>query len=159
MLSNGEAARIVQANMERLGDVEFSESEIAFAKQLQESMGVPAVGMDGKVKPLVLNETAKSSGSTDVADVSWIVPTVDVSIVTAPVDIPWHSWGVVAASGSSMGHRGMHYAAKVLATTMIDFYTRPELLGPIWEEFEKSTEGFTYEAYIPEGPPPVPARH
>ncbi len=157
MLSNGEAARIVQANMERLGDVEFSESEIAFAKQLQKSMGVPQVGMDGKVKPLVLNETAKSSGSTDVADVSWIVPTVDVSIVTAPVDIPWHSWGVVAASGSSMGHRGMHYAAKVLATTMIDLYTKPELLGPIWEEFEKSTEGFTYEAYIPEGPPPVPA--
>ena len=157
MLSNGEAARIVQANMERLGDVEFSESEIAFAKQLQKSMGVPEVGMDGKVRPLVLNETAKSSGSTDVADVSWIVPTVDVSIVTAPVDIPWHSWGVVAASGSSMGHRGMHYAAKVLATTMIDLYTKSELLGPIREEFEKSTEGFTYEAYIPDGPPPVPA--
>ena len=56
-----------------------------------------------------------------------------------------------------MGHRGMQYVAKVLATTMIDLYTKPELLEPIWEEFEASTEGFTYKAYIPDGPPPIPA--
>ena len=157
ILMNNEAAKIVHANMELLGDVEFSEAESEFAKELQKSMGVPELGMNGTVQPLVLYSTEQSGGSTDVADVSWIVPTVDVNIVTAPVDIPWHSWGVVAASGSSMGHRGMQYAAKVLATTMIDFYTRPELLRPIREEFEERTEGFTYKAYIPDGPPPVPA--
>ena len=156
-LTNNEAAKIVHQNMRLLGDVEFSESENEFAKQLQRSMGVPELGMDGTVQPLVLNSTEKSGGSTDVADVSWIVPTVDVNIVTAPVDIPWHSWGVVAASGSSMGHRGMQHAAKVLATTMVDLYLNPELLEPIWKEFEESTKGFNYKAYIPDGPPPVPA--
>ncbi|MFQ6004560.1 MAG: amidohydrolase [Woeseia sp.] len=157
-LINNEAAKIVHANMERLGDIEFSESENDFAKQLQKAMGVPEVGLNGKIQPLVLNSTEASGGSTDVADVSWIVPTVDLEVATAPVDIPWHSWGVVAASGSPMGHRGMQYAAKVLATTMIDLYVDPELLGPIREEFEKSTKGFIYKAYIPPGPPPVPAR-
>jgi aminobenzoyl-glutamate utilization protein B len=156
-LINNEAAKIVHANMEWLGAVEFSETENAFAKALQKSMGVPELGMDGSVRPLVLHSTDQSGGSTDIADVSWLVPTVDVNIVTAPVDIPWHSWGVAAASGTSMGHRGMQYAAKVLATTMIDIYRNPELLGPIRREFEETTEGLTYEAYIPDGPPPVPA--
>jgi aminobenzoyl-glutamate utilization protein B len=156
-LINNEAANIVHANMQWLGDVEFSESENEFAKRLQESMGVPAVGLDGTVRPLVLNSTEATGGSTDVADVSWLVPTVDVEIATAPVDIPWHSWGVVAASGSPMGHRGMQYAAKVLATTMVDLYMNPRLLEPIRAEFEKTTEGFDYKAYIPDGPPPIPA--
>jgi aminobenzoyl-glutamate utilization protein B len=156
-LINNEAAKIVHANMKWLGDVEFSASENEFARQLQKEMGVPELGMDGTVQPLVQNSTDASGGSTDVADVSWLVPTVDVEIATAPVDIPWHSWGVVAASGSSMGHRGMQYAAKVLATTMIDLYTSPELLGPIRNEFDERTEGFTYKAYIPDGPPPIPA--
>ena len=42
------------------------------------------------------------------------------------------------------------------ATTMIDIYRNPDLLGPIRDEFEETTEGFTYKAYIPDGPPPVP---
>ncbi len=155
-LINGEAAKIVHANMVWLGDVDFSEAENEFAKELQKSMGVPELGMNGTVRPLILNSTDTGGGSTDVADVSWIVPTVDVNIATAPVDIPWHSWGVVAASGSSMGHRGMQHAAKVLATTMVDIYANPELLEPIRKEFEESTEGFTYKAYIPDGSPPVP---
>ena len=158
-LINGEAAKIVHANMVRLGDVEFSDAENKFAKELQKSMGVPELGMNGTVVPLVLNSTDTGGGSTDVADVSWIVPTVDVNIATAPVDIPWHSWGVVAASGTSMGHRGMQYAAKVLATTMVDLFLNPELLDPIRKEFEETTEGLTYKAFIPDGPPPVPAGH
>jgi aminobenzoyl-glutamate utilization protein B len=156
---NNEAASIVHANMKWLGDVEFSHAENDFAKQLQESMGVPALGLDGEVQPLVLNSTEASGGSTDVADVSWLVPTVDVNIATAPVGIPWHSWGVVAASGTAMGHRGMRYAAKVLATTMVDIYLNPALLGPIRKEFDEATEGFAYKAYIPDGPPPVPTSH
>jgi len=158
-LINGEAAKIVHANMVRLGDVEFSDAENKFAKELQKSMGVPELGMNGTVVPLVLNSTDTGGGSTDVADVSWIVPTVDVNIATAPVDIPWHSWGVVAASGTSMGHRGMQYAAKVLATTMVDLFLNPELLDSIRKEFEETTKGLTYKAFIPDGPPPVPAGH
>lgn len=51
----------------------------------------------------------------------------------------------------------MQYAAKVLATTMVNLYLNPEGPGPIREEFEESREDFTYEAYIPDGPLPIPA--
>jgi len=63
----------------------------------------------------------------------------------------------VAANGSTMDHHAMQYAAKVLATTMVNLYLNPEGPGPIREEFEESREDFTYEAYIPDGPLPIPA--
>jgi aminobenzoyl-glutamate utilization protein B len=50
----------------------------------------------------------------------------------------------------------MHYAAKALAMTMIDLYSSPETLALIKAEFEERTAGFTYQAYIPDGPPPIP---
>jgi aminobenzoyl-glutamate utilization protein B len=50
----------------------------------------------------------------------------------------------------------MHYAAKALAMTMVDFFTSPETLALIKAEFEERTAGFTYRAYIPDGPPPIP---
>ena len=155
MLTNIAAARVVQANMEWLGAIEFDEAEQTFARELQRNTGVAEKGLDGSVTPLVLDEQGTQRGSTDVADVSWIVPTVDVNIATAPADIPWHAWGVVAASGSSIGHRGMIYAAKVLSTSMIDLYTTPEILERAKEEFAASTAGHTYESYIPPGPPPA----
>jgi aminobenzoyl-glutamate utilization protein B len=95
-------------------------------------------------------------GSTDVADVSFIVPTIDINVATAPADIPWHSWGVVASSGRSIGHTGMTHAAKALAMTMVDFFTSPGTLERIRAEFDERNADFTYRAYIPEGPPPVP---
>ena len=156
LLSNKQAAKVAQSNLERLGPVPFTDAHDAFARELQQAMGVPAVGVDSEITPLDLETTEIEGGSTDVADVSWIAPTIDITVATAPVDIPWHSWGVVAASGTSLGHTGMHHAAKALATTMVDLFTSPQTLAAIRTEFEQSTAGFAYHAYIPEGPPPIP---
>ena len=157
MLQNKEAAKVVHANMMGLGDVEFDEADQVFAKSLQLAMGVPDVGLDGSVQALDLEPSEMSGGSTDLADVSWIVPTVDVNVATAPTDIPWHSWGVVASSGSPIGHKGMQYAAKVLATTGIELFLSPEKLEAINAEFKEETSGFTYKAYVPDGPAPIPS--
>lgn len=156
ILQNKEAAKIVHANMMNLGAVEFDEADQAFAKSLQLAMDVPDVGLDGSVQALDLDPGEMSGGSTDLADVSWIVPTVDVNVATAPTDIPWHSWGVTASSGSPIGHKGMQYAAKVLATTGIELFLSPEKIEAINAEFKENTSGFTYKAYIPEGPAPIP---
>ena len=156
LLNNKQAAKVAQSNLERLGPVPFTDAHDAFARELQQAMGVPAVGVDSEITPLDLEATEIEGGSTDVADVSWIAPTIDITVATAPVDIPWHSWGVVAASGTSLGHTGMHHAAKALATTMVDLFTSPQTLAAIRTEFEQSTAGFAYHAYIPEGPPPIP---
>jgi len=155
-LINTEAARVMQANMEWLGDIEFSDEEQEMARALQRATATPEKGLDGSVIPLDLDPGGGDRGSTDVADVSWVVPTVDVTITAVPKDIPWHAWGVVAASGSPMGHRGMVHAAKVLATTMVDLYTSPETIDRIRAEFARQTAGHSYEPYIPDGPPPAP---
>ena len=154
--NNKQAAKVVHANLERLGPVPFTDAHDAFARELQQAMGVPAVGVDGSITPLDLEATEIEGGSTDVADVSFIVPTIDFTVATAPVDIPWHSWGVVASSGRPIGHTGMHHAAKALAMTMVDLFSSPQTLALIKAEFEESTAGFTYRAYIPDGPPPIP---
>ncbi len=156
IINNSEAAKIVHSNMLQLGPVEFTAAENEFARELQKTMGVAELGLDGSVTPLDLDATDITGGSTDVADVSWIVPTIDVDIATAPVDIPWHSWGVVAASGMSIGHRGMHYASNVLATSMVDLFTSPQRIKAIQAQFREDTAALSYQAYIPEGPPPIP---
>ena len=56
----------------------------------------------------------------------------------------------------SIGHKGMLWASKALAATMIDLYRDPKLVQTMRAEFAKSTEGITYKAYIPEGPPRKP---
>lgn len=157
ILQNKQAAKVVHANMLRLGAVEFDDADEAFAKSLQSAMGIPDVGMDGSVQTLDLDPGEMSGGSTDLADVSWIVPTVDFNVATAPTDIPWHSWGVTASSNSPIGHKGMLYAAKVLATTGIELFLSPEKIKAINAEFNENTGGFTYKAYIPDGPAPIPA--
>ncbi len=157
MLQNKTAAKLVHANMQTIGDIDFNQEDLDFAHKLQRAIGVEEAGLNGRAAPLNLNPTDLTGGSTDVADVSWVVPTVDVNIATAPVGIPWHSWGVVAASRSNFAHKGMHYAAKVLASTAIDLFTSPESVTAIKAEFTEATKDFRYRAYIPEGPPPIPA--
>ncbi len=154
--NNKEAAKVVHANLEALGPVPFTAADEEFARELQQAMGVPAVGVNGAVRPLALDATEITGGSTDVADVSWVVPTVNFSVATAPVDLPWHSWGVVAASGRPIGHAGMHHAAKAMAMTVIDLYQSPETRQRIRAEFEESAADVSYESYLPPGPPPSP---
>jgi aminobenzoyl-glutamate utilization protein B len=92
-------------------------------------------------------------GSTDVADVSWNVPTIHVSVTTAPIGAPWHGWPVVACGGMSIGHKGMVWASKALATTTVDLFRDPKLVQGVRAEFAKSTESVTYKPYIPPGQP------
>ncbi len=91
-----------------------------------------------------------------MADVSWKVPTLSLLVTTAAHDAPWHAWPVVATSGMSIGHKGMIYAAKALAASMVDLYEDAERRKAIVKEFEEQTKGFELKFYIPEGPPPVP---
>ena len=95
-------------------------------------------------------------GSTDVGDVSWIVPTLHLSVTTAPEGAPWHAWPVVACGGMSIGHKGMMYAAKALAATMVDLFEDQKAREEIQKEFKEKSKGEVYKPYVPDGPPPIP---
>jgi aminobenzoyl-glutamate utilization protein B len=152
LLINQTGARLLDRNLRWVGPVAYTDAEQTFARALQKSAGVPEKGVDASVQSLEGQES--EGGSTDVGDVSWLLPTLHLSVTTAPVGVPWHAWTVVAAGGMSIGHKGMLYAAKTLSATMVDLIVNPTAREAVRAEFVKQTEGFTYKAYIPEGPPP-----
>jgi aminobenzoyl-glutamate utilization protein B len=154
LLINKAGARLLHENLLWLGPVAYTQEEDAFARSLQRAAGVPPVGMDTTVQPL--EGQKREGGSTDVGDVSWNVPTLHVSVATAPRDVPWHAWPVVAAGGMSIGHKGLLRAAKTLAATMVDLLDDPAARAAVRAEFEEKTKGVVYTPYIPPGPPPVP---
>ena len=153
-LVNEAGARLLQANLLWLGPAVYTAEEEAFAKQVQRATGVPEKGMFSGVKPLEGQQA--EGGSTDVGDVSWVVPTLHVSVATSPFGAPWHAWPVVASGGMSIGHKGMLRAAKVMAATMVDLYEQPEALAAVQSEFRTRKGDTIYVPYIPEGPPPLP---
>jgi aminobenzoyl-glutamate utilization protein B len=156
MLVNLEGAKLIHENMGWLGPVKFTEREQEFAREIQRETDVEPVGLKTDPEPLDLTRRDPSGGSTDVADVSWVVPTLHLSVTTAAYDAPWHAWPVVATGGMSIGHKGMVYAAKTLAATMVDLYENPEQREAIIKEFREQTDDFKFKHYIPDGPPPVP---
>ena len=100
-----------------------------------------------------------SGGSTDVADVSWTVPTVGLMTATWVPGTAPHSWQAVAAGGMSIGHKGMMVAAKTLALTAIDLYDSPKVIEESWKEFRyRRGENFKYEALIGERKPALDYR-
>ncbi|HMQ06731.1 MAG TPA: amidohydrolase [Saprospiraceae bacterium] len=157
ILVNRTGGAVMQKNLELLGPIVYTEDETTFGMKIQEATGKPQVGMDGEIRPLRPTETVMGGGSTDVGDISWIVPEIRLGVTTAPVGTPWHSWAVVACGGMSIGHKGMIYAAKALAMTMVDLFDDRELREKIREEFEKGRGDYKYKAIIPDGPPPIPA--
>ena len=121
---NRTGAEAMQKNLEALGEITYTDEEVAYANTILKETGKPQKGIDGSVHPL--RETLPAQGgSTDVGDVSQIVPTIRMSATVASKGGPWHSWAVVACTGMSIGHKGMIYAAKALAMTMADLYKIP----------------------------------
>ena len=154
---NRTGAAALLKNMELLGPIDYSKDELKYAKTIQRETGKPEEGMDADIEPL--RETLPAQGgSTDVGDVSQIVPVVRARVSAAPKDVPWHSWAVVACTGMSIGHKGMFFAAKSLSMTMVDLFENPQLVKEIKAEFKKRKGDKVYKAMIPDGPPPVPQK-
>ncbi|MEJ2585389.1 MAG: amidohydrolase, partial [Robiginitalea sp.] len=152
---NRAGGEIMQENLELLGPISYTDTEETFAKKIQEATGKPQVGMDSEIRPLEETREHPGGGSTDVGDVSWNVPNINLGVTVAPKDTPWHSWAVVACGGMSIGHKGMLHAAKALGMTMADLFENPDLVEKVKKEYEERKGNTVYEPIIPEGPPPI----
>ena len=157
MLSNEVLQRRAQANLERVGGVVYDEAETAFAELIQGTL-VNAMPLEsaGEVQPYM---PRKGGGSTDVADVSWVVPTVGIGTATWVPGTPAHSWQAIAAGGMSIGNKGMIVAAKTLAMTMVDLFMDAELLAEATAEYEERVgPGFEYVSLVGDRDPPLDYR-
>jgi len=156
-LANRPLQEAVQANLELVGGPEYSEKEQGFARQLQRNLEVEEKGFVGEIVPLEDELQPTEGGSTDVCEVSYIVPEVGFSVTTAAAGIPWHSWAATACHGTSGGLKGAIVAAKVIALTAADMVTDPGLLAAAKEDFLERSGGEPYRSPIPaDQPPPLP---
>ncbi len=104
--------------------------------------------LDTHVKPLQ-EEKGIFWGSTDVSDVSWITPVSMIGTCCAPMAAMCHSWQMTASAGMSIGHKGMLYAAKVLARAGERLMTDGELLARAGEELRRQRGGVAYKSITP----------
>jgi aminobenzoyl-glutamate utilization protein B len=90
------------------------------------------------------------TGSTDVGDVSWVTPTVQIMTACLSMGTALHSWQFVAQGKLPAAHKGMAYSAKAIASTALDLFTDPDLLAQARKEFEKTVAVTPYDCPIPD---------
>lgn len=175
-LGNQALEQVMFANLNDAPLPVYTEQEQAFAQALHGTYSADLPGaltaVNRSIRVFVLEKTqggkralndfvipyvpdaAYSPGSTDVGDVSWLTPTAQFTAATWTSGSPGHSWQNVSIGKTSVAHKGMLYAAKVLAATAADLMTQPEALAAARAEFaETAAAGYD----CPIGPELVPA--
>ena len=162
LLPNVTLAEVMHQNLKTVGGVTYTPEETAFAEKISETFGEQKVPVTNAalVKDFRdASESATSGGSTDVGDVSWTVPTVGLQTATWVPGSSAHSWQSTAASGMSIGQKGMIVAAKTLALTALDLYKSPALIEKARAEWtQKRGANFKYEALLGDRKPALDYR-
>lgn len=156
-LSNDYLAGLMQTQLERVGGVRYTAAEEQFAAALRPTLAgtVPSPGTEATILPF---EVGVSMGSTDVGDVTWVVPTIELSAATWVPGTPAHSWQAVAAGGTTIGSRGMMVAAKTMALTAVELFADPAHVTKARAEFATRTQGRPYRALVGDRKPPLDYR-
>ncbi len=150
-LLNRPVSELLDRNLNAVGAPDWTEQEQAFAKAIQAATGKEEKGMFVGVKAMPDAEVPAQGGSTDVAEVSRIVPTAAMRVASSPDDAPWHAWPVVACGGMSIGHKAMLTATKTLSGSILEAMVSPELIAAAKAEFDTKTDGKPYKSPLPEG--------
>jgi len=137
---NKTVAETMHANIEKVGLPTWSEADIALAKAVQREMKVPETGLATKINPLrgreaIPDEEKRGGGSDDIGDISWNVPTVTINYPSNIQAGPGHNWANAISMATPIAHKGIQYGAKVVALTVLDLLTRPELVTQAWDYF------------------------
>jgi len=152
ILPNNTLAELAKKNLTALNDLKYDAEEMKFAVRLQESFSEKS-SLEDIAK--VFDSGGKSSGgSTDVGDVSWVVPVTGFSTSCWVPGTPGHSWQAVACGGTTIGKKGMNLAARTLAATAWDLFADPQLVKDAKAEHTKRLAGKKYTAMLEKDQPP-----
>ncbi|WP_254306646.1 hypothetical protein [Clostridium sp. 001] len=150
-------------NLKKLGIPKYNENDRQFAKKIRDvlpednkrnDINVLTVGeLKGKDISDVINPFIKQEKtvpvSTDVGDVSWIVPTGIFNVACAALGTPIHSWAFVSQGNTSIAHTGMLHAGKLIASTAVELLKNPELIQNAKAELKERLGGESYICPIP----------
>ena len=170
ILPNDVMSDLLYEKMAEINDMQFTGQEREFAKALQATFPEGSVkrGFDwtqisssAQLDPAEVDDPLWErvlphsptpplmGGSTEVADVSWITPTGQMTTTCWPLGTPGHSWQTVASCGSSIGNKGMIFAAKTMALAGLDLLTKSDLLAEAKAEFNRALAGRAYVSPLP----------
>ncbi len=163
LLVNNTINEVLQNNLNLVGGVKYTDEEKVFAQKIQSTFmnaDFPKIETTEKVmQPAEVAELLKKqsgSGSTDVSDVSWVVPTSGISTATWVPGTPAHSWQAVAAGGTNIGKKGMLVAAKTLTLSAIDLMTQQPIIEKAKQELNTVRgKDFKYESLVGTRKPPL----
>jgi aminobenzoyl-glutamate utilization protein B len=153
--------------MEDLGPPHFDDADKAFAAKIRSTLSEQdiasvyrAIGMEPTDRPLadfLVPLDARRNpqiGSTDVGDVSWVVPTVQVHAPTVAIGTPFHTWQVVAQGKTPAAHKAMVQAAKAMAGLGVKALLEPDLIAAAKADLNKRTARTPYVSPLPDNVAP-----
>ena len=160
VIPNTTLEQVMYDNFVKLGTPSYTDAELHFAEAIRETLSEEEKKMDvqrnqklaGKAIADVIDpfmSDAFMAGSTDVGDVSWIVPTAQCMTACEPLGTPLHTWQIVATGTTSLAHKGMLHAGKILAATALDILQQPELIEQAQAELVDRRAGEVYTSPLP----------
>jgi len=157
---NETLSKIMNKNLNLVGGYQYNAEERAFAEKIMETLVAPSnLENTNMVLPYKVEETG-SGGSTDVGDVSWVVPTAGMRAATFVPGTAGHSWQAVAAGGTSIGTKGMIVAAKTMALTAVDLFKDPTIMAAAKVELiRRRGADFKYIPMVGDREPPLDYRN
>lgn len=158
LLPNEVLAKTVDNNLRATGGYTYTPAEKEFAQKIQTTFTTkPALESTNEIDKFGPGDDI--GGSTDVSDISWVVPTAGLGTATWVPGTAAHSWQAVAAGGMSIGSKGMMVAAKTLAGAMIDTFSDPKLIEEAWKELNKKRgSDFKYDPLLGDRKPALDYR-
>jgi aminobenzoyl-glutamate utilization protein B len=163
VLPNTPLEQTLHRIMEELGPPHFDEADRDFAAKIRATLTEKdiasvyhTIGMDPTDRPLgdfLVPLDARRNpliGSTDVGDVSWVVPTVQVHAPTVAIGTPFHTWQVVAQGKTPAAHKAMVQAAKAMAGLGVKALTDPDLIIAAKADLRKRTARTPYVSPLPD---------
>lgn len=149
LLTNAPLANLLDRNLRMVGGVRYTPEETAFAQALQKTFTEQREAPLNLATEVLNADEGAVGGSTDVGDVSWIVPTAQFTTATYVPGTPGHSWQSAACAGSTIGRKGMIVAAKTIALSAADLFEDPKLLEAARKDFDSRRAGHPYKSRIP----------
>jgi aminobenzoyl-glutamate utilization protein B len=159
LLRNETLARLMDKNLKLVGGVNYTADEVEFAKKIQSSFtfNAPPITKAQTIEPF------KTDGffyaSTDVGDITWVVPTTSLGTATWVTGTPAHSWQAVAAGNTNIAFKAMINAAKTIAMTGIDIFNNPTIIDKAQKELDTTVgPDFKYKSMIGDRKPALDFR-
>jgi aminobenzoyl-glutamate utilization protein B len=147
-------AEAIQKNIDLVGTPKWTEAEQQFAKDFQKAAEKPVVGL--RPTPEAFGERRQATSSNDNGDVSWVVPAGLLNFPSSVPGIQYHEWKAAVTPVSSVSHKGQVVGAKVLAASIIDLLTTPELVQKARAEFDIESKKTPYFPLLPpDAQPPL----